>query len=63
MRLTDFWSRMEQRFGATYSRSVAADHRLSALGLTVDEAIAAGVATKEIWRAVCADFEVPSQLR
>lgn len=54
---------MEQRFGATYARSVAADHRLSALGLTVDEAISAGVETKEIWRAVCVDFEVPSQLR
>jgi len=46
MRLTDFWSRMEARFGATYARSVAADYRLPALGATIDEAIAAGVEAK-----------------
>jgi hypothetical protein len=63
MRLTDFWSRMEQRFGASYARSVAADHRLTTLGATVDEAIAAGVETRDIWRAVCAEFDVPAHLR
>ena len=63
MRLTDFWSRMEQRFGASYARSVAADYRLPLLGATVDEAIASGVETKEIWRAVCDEFDMPSQLR
>jgi hypothetical protein len=63
MRLTDFWSRMDERFGASYARSVAADHRLPALGATVDEAIAAGVETRDIWRAVCEEFEVPAHLR
>jgi len=63
MRLTDFWSRMEQRFGATYARSVAADYRLPALGATIDEAIASGVETRDIWRAVCEEFDVPRQLR
>lgn len=63
MRLTDFWNRMEERFGATYARSVAADYRLPALGATVDEAIAAGVETKDIWRAVCDEFDMPAHLR
>ena len=54
---------MEQRFGASYARSVAADYRLPRLGATVDEAIASGVETKEIWRAVCDEFDMPSQLR
>ena len=63
MRLTDFWSRMEQRFGASYARSVAADHRLTTLGATVDEAIAAGVETRDIWRAVCVEFDVTAHLR
>src|SRR4051812_31646970 len=27
VRLTEFWGRMEERFGATYARSVAADYR------------------------------------
>lgn len=63
MRLTDFWNRMEERFGATYARSVAADYRLPALGATVDEAIAAGVETKDVWRAVCDEFDMPKHLR
>ncbi len=54
---------MDERFGASYARSVAADHRLPALGATVDEAIAAGVETRDIWRAVCDEFEVPAHLR
>lgn len=63
MRLTDFWARMEARFGATYAHSVAADYRLPALGATVNEALAEGVEVKQVWRAVCAEFEVPAQLR
>ena len=62
MRLTDFWNRMEERFGAAYAHSLAADYRLPALGATVDEAIASGVETKEIWRAVSAEFEMPAHL-
>lgn len=63
MRLTDFWSRMEQRFGAAYAASLAADYRLPALGATVNEALAAGVEAKDVWRAVCAEFEMPASLR
>jgi Protein of unknown function (DUF3046) len=54
---------MDERFGATYSRSVAADYRLPLLRSTVDDAIRDGIETKEIWRAVCDEFEVPSHLR
>lgn len=54
---------METRFGSTYAASVASDYRLPVLGATVDEALAAGVETKAVWRAVCAEFEMPSQLR
>jgi hypothetical protein len=63
VRLTDFWSRMEARFGRAYARSVAADYRLPALGVTVDEALALGVDVKEVWRAVCDEFDVPNSLR
>jgi hypothetical protein len=54
---------MDERFGAGYSRSLAADYRLPLLGATVDEALRRGVEAKEVWRAVCAEFEVPSHLR
>jgi hypothetical protein len=53
---------MDERFGASYSRSVAADYRLPRLGATVDEALRDGVEAKEVWRAVCAEFDVPSHL-
>lgn len=62
VRLTDFWNRMNERFGASYARSVAADYRLPVLGATIDEALASGVPAKDIWRAVCAEFDVPSHL-
>ena len=63
VRLTEFWERMQARFGPAYASSVAADYRLPELGATVNEALAAGVEAKEIWRAVCAEFEVPNSLR
>ena len=62
MRLTDFWERMESVLGPSYVRSWAHDVVLPALGLTVMQAIDAGVDTKEIWRAVCGVIEVPSTL-
>ena len=62
MRLTEFWRRMEARFGASYAASVAADYRLPLLGSTIDEALAAGVEAKDVWRAVCAEFEMPAAL-
>lgn len=63
MRLTDFWSRMEARFGAGYAHSLAADYRLPLLSATVNDALEQGVEAKEVWRAVCAEFEVPNSLR
>lgn len=63
MRITEFWRRMDERFGSTYARSVAADYRLPELGATIDQALAQGVEAKQIWHAVCAEFDMPGQLR
>ncbi len=63
MRLTDFWERMDEVLGPSYSRSWARDVVLPPLGLTVDAAIASGVDTVDIWRAVCTVVEVPGTLR
>ena len=62
MRLTEFWRRMDERFGAAYSRSIAADYQLPELGATVDEALRSGVEAKDVWRAVCAEFSMPAHL-
>ena len=54
MRLTDFWNRMERRFGVTYARSYATDMVLAELGSrTVVQALADGDDAKAVWRAVC----------
>jgi hypothetical protein len=63
VRLSEFWERMDLRFGHLYAQSVAADFHLTTLGATVNEALAKGTSAKTIWRAICEDFEVPSTLR
>jgi hypothetical protein len=63
VRITEFWRRMDERFGSTYARSVAADYRLPELGTTIDQALARGIEAKQIWHAVCAEFDMPGQLR
>jgi hypothetical protein len=54
---------MDERFGSAYAASLAADYRLPVLGATIAEALEAGVEAKDVWRAVCAEFEMPAQLR
>ncbi|WP_100444974.1 DUF3046 domain-containing protein [Glycomyces xiaoerkulensis] len=65
MKHSDFWERMAATFGDGYARSVAADHTLDMLGgRTVDQALADGTGTKEIWMAVCRTWpdRVPERL-
>lgn len=60
MRITEFNERVTGQFGAAYGSSVLVDHVLSVLGgRTAAEAIEAGVEPRDVWRALCADFEVP----
>ena len=58
MRLTVFWERMRERFGAAYVDSFARDHVMSELGgRTVYQALEQGVSAKEIWSAVCRSLD------
>lgn len=64
MRLTVFWERMRAQFGDAYAASVAKDHVFAQLGgRTVEQALADGQDAKTVWRAVCAEFDVPRNLR
>lgn len=64
MRITVFRRLMSQEFGEMRADMLARDHVFSALGSrTVDQALAAGLPAKEIWRAVCEAFEVPPERR
>lgn len=60
MRVTEFWERMQTRFGPAYADSVARDQIIRGLGdRTAQEALAAGEDPKAVWLAVCEHFEIP----
>jgi hypothetical protein len=63
VKLTEFWRRMDERFGVAYAASLAADYRLPLVGATINDALAAGTDAKTVWRAVCDEFEMPASLR
>ncbi|MEW1905267.1 DUF3046 domain-containing protein [Streptomyces sp. NPDC086147] len=64
MRLTIFWERMADHFGASYAEYFASDHVMAELGgRTVREALDAGWEAKDVWRAVCAAVGVPADKR
>lgn len=64
VRLTEFWKRMDARFGEAYARSYAADQVLSTLGgRTVERALADGDDAKLVWRAVCDATNAPASER
>lgn len=64
VRLTEFWSRMNEQFGSGYAESVAQDYVFANLGgRTIERALADGEDAKTVWRAVCDTFDVPQRLR
>jgi hypothetical protein len=55
---------MMDEFGPGRAATLSKDHVFSGLGgHTVEQALTAGVPTKEIWQAVCAEFEVLAERR
>ncbi|MGV9249144.1 DUF3046 domain-containing protein [Streptomyces sp. NPDC003710] len=64
MRLTVFWQRMADHFGAAYADTFARDHVMAELGgRTVHQALDAGWEAKDVWRVVCGTMDVPHEKR
>lgn len=62
VRLTEFHELVETQFGAVRASSMLVDHVLTRLGgRTAAQAIEAGVDPRDVWRALCADFDVPRE--
>lgn len=60
VRLTEFHERVVLRFGAAYGSSVLEDHVLAGFnGRTAAQAIEDGAEPRDVWRALCVDFDVP----
>ncbi|MBX3097974.1 MAG: DUF3046 domain-containing protein [Salinibacterium sp.] len=61
MKLSEFWLAISDEFGEAYGRVVTRDLVLGSVGgLTAEEAIKAGVNTREIWLALCKAADVPA---
>jgi len=61
VRHTEFWARMEQALGPSYARSWASMYVIAELGSrTAEEALAAGIPPKQVWRAVWAVLGLPA---
>ncbi|MFO7191360.1 MULTISPECIES: DUF3046 domain-containing protein [Thermocrispum] len=64
MRITVFRQLMADEFGSVRAATLAADYVLSALGgRTADQALADGVDAKQVWTAICDEFDVPPERR
>lgn len=60
MRLTEFNELVEAQFGPVRGSSLLVDYVLTRLGgRTPAQAIDEGVDPRDVWRALCADFDVP----
>ncbi|BBY96943.1 DUF3046 domain-containing protein [Mycolicibacterium fallax] len=60
MRLTEFHELVYAQFGTVRGSSMLVDHVLSGLGgRTAAQAVEAGTEPRDVWRALCADFDVP----
>lgn len=60
VRLTEFHELVEGQFGEVRGASMLVDHVLSQFGgRTAVQAIEDGVDPRDVWRALCADFDVP----
>ncbi|OZG26703.1 hypothetical protein BH683_022585 [Williamsia sp. 1138] len=60
MRLTEFAELISSEFGATTSDSLLVDHVLTDLGgRTAAQALESGVDPRDVWVALCRDFDVP----
>ena len=59
VRLTDFRELVHGEFGVARGDALLADHVLPPFGRTGAQAIEDGADPREVWRAICADFDVP----
>jgi hypothetical protein len=64
VRRTEFWVRMRRHLGDSYAESWARDQVLRSLdGRTPIQALDDGENTKDVWRAVWAELELPASER
>lgn len=63
MRESELRRALGEEFGHTYAPVLVRDHWIKDIGCTAEEALAGGMPPREVWLAICADFEVPVNRR
>ena len=64
VRMSHFWTLMEDEFGEGYAHTLARGHVVQALGdRTVQQALDDAVPARRVWEALCEDVGVPPQRR
>lgn len=63
MRRTEFDRLVAEEFGDAFGAWIASSHTLAGLGATPAELIEGTHDLREIWWALCEDFDVPDERR
>ena len=64
VREREFWALVDEVFGRGYGRSLARDQGLVALGgMSVVDALAAGVEPRVVWNVLCDQMDIPDSRR
>ena len=64
VRLSEFWTLVDDEFGRAHGRTLTRDHVLFELGnRTAEQAIADGEPLRSVWLALCDAMDVPRERR
>lgn len=63
MRRAEFDRLVDGEFGDSFGTWIASTHVLGALGDTPENLIEQGVDLRDVWMALCDDFDVPAERR
>jgi hypothetical protein len=62
VRLSEFWTLVDDEFGTAQGRTLVRDHVVAALDYrTAQQALDAGIEPRNVWFALAADLEVPPE--
>ncbi|MGR4010635.1 DUF3046 domain-containing protein [Leucobacter sp. 1207-22] len=63
MRMRALRTAAAEEFGAAHAGVLFRDYWVAALGGTPEEALTRGVAPRDVWLALCLEFDVPESRR
>ncbi|WP_342319909.1 DUF3046 domain-containing protein [Corynebacterium mayonis] len=63
MRLTEFHQLIEDEFGLAQGKWLVESHVVAQYGATPAEMIEKGIDPRQVWEALCDDFDVPAERR